>query len=150
MFHKLMHAAVLASALTATAVAQQTGGGTPRRGNPTPEVEQPPAPKIENRITVTGCVTRVGQAIDDPNAYSDTRFVLTNAKRENRGIAGAGTSDTAKAVAGNRFRLAGVDASFAPFVGTQVELSGEVIPPSEGTGTTLKVLFLQKTAPKCP
>lgn len=150
MFHKLVYAAAIASALTATAFAQQTGGGTLRRGNPTPEAEQPPPPKIEDRITVTGCLTRIGQATDDPNAFSDARFVLTNAKRENRGIAGAGTSAAAKAATGNRFRLAGVDASFSPFVNTQVELSGEVIQPSEGTGTTLRVMFLQKTAPKCP
>ena len=149
MFHKLVYAAVLASTLTAPLLAQQTGGGTLRRGNPTPEAEQPPPPKIEDRITVTGCVTRIGQPVDDPNAYSDARFVLTNAKRENRGIAGAGTSAAAKAATGTRFRLAGVDASFSPFVDTQVEISGEVIQPSEGTGPTLRVLFLQKTAPKC-
>jgi hypothetical protein len=148
MFKNLIGALVLAS-IPALAIAQQTGSGTPRRGNPTPGVEQPPPPKIEDRITVSGCLTRVGQPATDPNSFSDSRFVITNAKRENKGIRGAGTSPAAAAATANRFRLAGVDTSFAPFVGTQVEISGEVIAPADGNGTALKAEFVQKLAARC-
>ncbi|MSO30679.1 MAG: hypothetical protein EXQ48_07015 [Acidobacteria bacterium] len=147
MVNKLIGTLILAFAVAGPAWAQTAG--TQRRGNPTPEVQQPPPPKIEDRITVTGCLTRVGPPPADPNSFSDARFAVTDAKREERGIPGAGTSAAAKAATGNRFRLAGIDTSFAPFVGTRVEVSGEVVTPSEGTGTTLRVQFLQKIAARC-
>jgi hypothetical protein len=122
------------------------------KGNPTAAagVEQPPAPVLADRITLIGCVTRVGAAAADPNSYSDSRFVLTNPQKQDRVPAGAGTSAAAKAPVVPRYRLAAVDTSLAPFVGTKVELSGEIVKPAEGTGTTLRVEFVQKLAATCP
>src|SRR4051794_25260050 len=101
--------AFLLAGIAGVVFAQQIGGAPPRRGNPTPGVEQPPPPKIEDRITVSGCLTRIGQPATDPNSFSDSRFVVTNAKRVHKGITGAGTSPVAAAATANRFRLAGVD-----------------------------------------
>jgi hypothetical protein len=50
------------------------------------------------------------------------------------------------------YRLEGIDSIFSPFVGSKVEITGEVNPPSKaekGAPPTLVVEFLQRIAPKC-
>ena len=81
------------------------------RGNPTPGTPQPEMPKPADRIALTGCVARAegAAATFDANTPSDTRYLLTGAKREKRVPPGTGTSPAAAAVTGDRFRLAGID-----------------------------------------
>jgi hypothetical protein len=118
-------------------------------GNPTPGVDQPASPVLADRITVTGCVTRIGERPSDPNSYSEERFALTNAKKEARGPIGSGRSAAATAPLAPRYRLAAIDTFLAPFVGNRVELSGEIINPTTGTGPTLRVEFIQRLAATC-
>ena len=119
------------------------------RGNPTPGVEQPAPPVVADRITVTGCVARVGAAPSDPNSYSEARFTIANVKKQDKGPAGAGRSAAATAPMATQYRLAGIDTLLAPFVGKRVELSGEIINPATGTAPTLRVEFVQKLAATC-
>ena len=118
-------------------------------GNPTPGVEQPAPPVIADRITVTGCVARVGAAPTDPNSYSEDRFAMTNVKKQDKGPSGAGRSAAATAPIATQYRLAGIDTLLAPFAGKRVELSGEIINPATGTAPTLRVEFVQKLAATC-
>lgn len=119
-------------------------------GNPTPGVEQPPTPVLADRISVTGCVVRIGAPATDPNSYSEERFAITNVKKADKGPVGAGRSVAATAPIATRYRLAAIDTLLAPFVGKSVELSGEIINPTTGTGPTLRVEFVQKLAATCP
>ena len=119
------------------------------RGNPTPGVEQPPPPVVADRISLTGCVARVGAAPSDPNSYSEERFTIANVKKQDKGPAGAGRSAAATAPLATQYRLAGIDTFLAPFVGKRVELSGEIINPATGTAPTLRVEFVQKLAATC-
>jgi hypothetical protein len=127
------------------------------RGNPTPGTPQPEMPKPADRIALTGCVARAEGAAAkfDSNTPSDTRYLLTGAKREKRVPAGTGTSPATAAVTGDRFRLAGIDSVLSPFVGARVEVSGQVETPSaeaaKGTANllVLRVEFVKKLAPAC-
>jgi hypothetical protein len=118
-------------------------------GNPTPGLEQPPMPVLADRISVTGCLARVGAPASDPNSYSEERFTLSDVKKADKAPAGAGRSAAATAPLATRYRLAGIDTLLAPFVGKRVELSGEIINPTTGTGPTLRVEFVQKLAATC-
>ena len=151
----------LVSAVTAGLAAQ----GPPRlplTGNPTPGTPQPDAPKLDDRITLTGCVRIAdttgkasSQAPPDANTPSDSRYVLTDATREARVPAGTGTSSAAAAASGATYRLAAIESALSPFLGTKVEISGEVEPsstPVEGplaNALTVRVEFVQKLAPDC-
>ena len=129
----------------------------PLRGNPTPGTAQPEPPKPADRIALSGCVVRVegAAATFDANTPSDTRYLLTGAKREKRLPAGTGTSPAAAAVTGDRFRLAGIEGAISPFVDTRVEVSGQIEPPTEeaAKSTTalpvLRVEFVRKLASTC-
>jgi len=132
----------------AAPAAGQLPPGT-EHGNPTPGVEQPAAPVVADRITVTGCVSRVGAAPSDPNSYSEARFTITNVQKEDKGPVGAGRSAAATAPIAAQYRLAAIDTLLAAFVGKRVELSGEIINPTRGTGPTLRVEFVQKVAATC-
>ena len=129
----------------------------PLRGNPTPGTPQPEMPKPADRIALTGCVARAEGAAAkfDANTPSDTRYLLTGAKREKRVPAGTGTSPAAAAVTGDRFRLAGIDSVISPFVGTRVEVSGQVETPSDEAAKStpnlpvLRVEFVKKLAATC-
>jgi len=137
--------------------------GTGRfNGNPTPGTEQPDPPRLADRITVTGCVRwaaasgRGAVATDELNAPSDSKFVLVNAAREERVPPGTGSSDAAKQSTSRTYRLSALNSALVPFVGSRVEVSGEVEdrPPGEGGSQApmLKVGFVQrlpKTA-TCP
>ena len=137
--------------------------GTGRfNGNPTPGTPQPDPPSLADRITVTGCVRwaaangRGAVATDELNAPSDSKFVLVNAAREERVPPGTGSSDAAKQSTSRTYRLSALNSALVPFVGSRVEVSGEVEdrPPGEGGSQApmLKVGFVQrlpKTA-TCP
>ena len=152
---------VLCAGLT-TGRAAQFPGPPPLTGNPTPGTPQPDPPNLADRITLTGCVQSAnensgrGAAAVDPNEPSDSTYVLTNAQRENRVPPGTGTSGAAAASASRTYRLAAINSSITAFVGTKVEVSGEVEPSTtnaagavNASAPILHVGFIQKLAPSC-
>jgi hypothetical protein len=153
-----MRRALVCVGLTICVTAVSAQGPPPRqRGNPTPGTPQPDVPKLEDRIAVTGCVTRAEgvPATFDANTPSDTRYLLSGAKREKRVPPGAGTSPAAAAGTAERYRLAGIEGVLSPFVGTRAEVSGQVEEPSaEAAKLTpqipvLRVEFVKKIAATC-
>jgi hypothetical protein len=138
--------------------AQQPPGS--KTGNPTPGTPQPDPPNLADRITLTGCVQAAGEqtagrpaAALDSNSPSDSRFVLVKAERTGVVPAGTGTS-TAASAASRTYRLNAIDSQLSPFVGTRVEISGEILPsPATEAGAakapTLQVEFVQKLASGC-
>ena len=154
-----MRRVLLCASLTmcATAFATAQAPPPPLRGNPTPGTPQPEPPKPGDRIALIGCVVRAegAAATFDGNTPSDNRYLLTGAKREKRVPAGTGTSPAAAAVTGDRFRLAGIEATISPFAGTRAEVSGQVETPSAEaakSGSNLPVLrveFVRKVASTC-
>ena len=158
MTRRTLHLTMLCCLGTIGVAAQGTGRLT---GNPTPGTPQPDPPKLADRITVTGCVRwaapngRGTVPLEELNVPSDAKFVLVDAAREARVPPGTGTSDTAKKSASRTYRLAALNSALVPFVGSRVEVSGEVDDsPSRDGGSQapiLKVGFVQrlgKTA--CP
>jgi hypothetical protein len=159
-------AAILVLGATAPGVeaagAAQARGAPPLTGNPTPGTPQPAPPNLADRITLTGCVQAApgsqtsGQPAAEPGAPSDSRFILTNAKRETRVPPGAGTSSAAAAAASATYRLAAIESALSPFVGTRVEISGQIETPAleqaqkaEAKSPVLRVEFVQKLAATC-
>ena len=167
---------VVAFLVSATFVgAAQVGGKLVGGGNPTPGTEQPEAPNLADRITLTGClqaaaVRRGDRAVAlakaedaptastaptapiDANTPSDTRFVLANAERIDRVPAGTGGSPATASPSSRSYRLLGIESQFSPFVGTTVEISGEIKPSVASDAKpepTLIVEFLQKLASRC-
>ena len=133
-----------------------------KTGNPTPGTPQPDPPILADRITLTGCVQRTAEkgsekagGNTDPNTPSDSRFVLTKAERKNTVPAGTGASPVAAASRSRTYRLNAIDSQLSPFVGTKVEISGEVLPLTPkadapaSNAPTLQVEFVQKVAPAC-
>lgn len=113
-------------------------GGKPATGNPTPGTEQPAPPNVADRVTFTGCLQPVARAATtaDPNAPSDSRFELTKATS-------ADTKTPSKT-----YRLEGIESQFSPFVGSKVEITGE-IKTAGANPPTLLVEFVQRIASKC-
>jgi len=114
-------------------------GGKPATGNPTPGTEQPAPPNVADRVTFVGCLQPVARAatLTDSNAPSNSRFELTK-----------GASPDAKA-SSKTYRLEGIDSQFSPFVGSKVEITGE-LKTAEGAGPpTLLVEFVQRLAARC-
>jgi hypothetical protein len=144
--------AALLAASTLTGAAQ-IGGKLVIGGNPTPGTQQPEPPNLADRITLSGCVTRSAVSEDpataDPNTPSDTRFVLANSERVDRVPAGTGGSPATTSAASRSYRLMGIESQFSPFVGTKVEISGEIKPGVGQAPPTLLVEFVQKIAPTC-
>jgi hypothetical protein len=152
---------VLAAALPVAIEAQS--GGKPATGNPTPGTPQPADPNLGDRITLTGCVQAApnnggARSADaaDANTPSDSRFVLTSAERLNVTPPGTGGSPLAVNTSSRVFRLEAIDSQLSAFVGTKVEISGEVKRPasdqSEGADNntpTLVVEFVQKINATC-
>ena len=150
---------VLVATWTIGFAAQQPPGS--KTGNPTPGTPQPEPPNLADRITLTGCVQAAGEetagrpaAATDPNSPSDSRFVLMKAERKNVVPPDTGTSLAAASAASRTYRLHAIDSQLSPFVGTKVEISGEVLPsPATEAGTakapTLQVEFVQKLASRC-
>lgn len=150
---------LLTGVMTAGLLAQAPGGPL-LRGNPTPGTPQPDPPKLADRITLTGCVQTANskpksQTPEEANTPSDSRYILTNAKRETRVPLGAGTSNVATTPISPTYRLAAIDSALSPFVNTRVEISGAVEPPSDAAegpnakAPALRVEFVQKLAPSC-
>ena len=148
----------LVAALTVGAAAQI--GGKPVKGNPTPGTPQPDPPNLADRITLTGCVRlapgRSTSAVE-PNTPGDARFILANAERQKTVPSGTGGSDLAANTSSRTYRLEAIESQLSAFVGTKVEVSGEVKPraaSSRGEGSnnvpTLQVEFVQKVAAACP
>jgi hypothetical protein len=152
---------VVALLVVATSVgAAQIGGTLVVGGNPTPGTEQPEPPDLADRITITGCLEAVrrGGSLDPPtspptdaNTPSDTRFQLANAERIDRVPAGTGGSPAAASAASRSYRLMGIESQFSAFVGTTVEISGEIKPAaaSDAKTPTVIVEFIQKLASSC-
>ncbi|MEP7309784.1 MAG: hypothetical protein ABJA98_30110 [Acidobacteriota bacterium] len=150
---------VLVAAWTLGLSAQQPPGS--KTGNPTPGTPQPDPPNLADRITVTGCVQAVPQpggraaAPIDSNSPSDARFVLVKAARSSVVPPDTGTSAVAATAASDRYRLSALDSQLSPFVGTRVEISGEISPSTSASGDkdgtpVLQVEFVQKLSPTCP
>ena len=153
----------ITAALTAPAGAQ-IGGKPVNGGNPTPGTEQPAPPDLANRVTLTGCLglasessksgnlTASSGAIDG-NAVIDSRFELTGAERQSNVPADTGGSPAAAATSSRTYRLAAIESQLSPFVGTKVEISGEILPrpdqSPQAAAPTLQVQFVQKLATSC-
>jgi hypothetical protein len=145
-------------AILSTGAAAQ-GGGKPARGNPTPGTPQPEPPNPADRITLTGCVQLApgrSLAAVDSNTPSDSRFALTHAERQKTVPPGTGGSAIAEGSANRTYRLEAIESQLSAFVGTKVEISGQVkrrtgSAPGEGRGNapTLQVEFVQKIAAAC-
>jgi hypothetical protein len=145
----------IATASTMT-IEAQIGGKPVSGGNPTPGTEQPSPPNASDRITLSGCLRAASKSTKptpDPNEPSDSRFTLVNAERVDRLPLGTGGSPLAAASKARVYRLAGIDSQFSPFVGTRVEISGEIKSPSSGAradeSPTLLVEFVRKTDSAC-
>jgi len=133
-----------------------------KTGNPTPGTPQPDPPNLADRITVSGCVQAAPQtggrptAPIDANTPSDARFVLVQAARSGVVPPDTGTSAAAAAAASSSYRLHALDSQLSPFVGTKVEISGEISQSTSasggknGTTPVLQVEFVQKLSPMCP
>jgi hypothetical protein len=107
-----------------------------------------------------GCLQRAAGTADraapaDPFAPSNSRFELVKAAPVERAAPGAGPSADGPQAAGassTTYRLEGIDSIFSPFVGSKVEITGEVKPPANAEKSappTLVVEFLQRIAAKC-
>ena len=145
----LLAAALVVAVVAVTAVTAAQGGGKPVSGNPTPGTAQPEPPNPADRATFVGCLQRVARnaatSPADANTPSNLRFELTNAEPKAANPSAASASIKA-------YRVEGIDSIFSPFVGSKVEITGEVKPPSKaekGAPPTLVVEFLQRIASKC-
>ena len=150
---------VLVAASTIGLAAQQPPGS--KTGNPTPGTPQPEPPNLADRITLTGCVQPAGvenvprpAAAIDANSPSDSRFVLVKAERISIVPPDTGTSAATASAASRTYRLHAIDSQLSPFVGTRVEISGEIVAsPARESGSakapTLQVEFVQKLASSC-
>ena len=157
---RLAAVAAILAASTLTGAAQ-IGGKLVVGGNPTPGTEQPEPPNLADRIALSGCLqaaprTSSTNSAPDANTPSDARFMLANAERIDRVPAGTGGSPATTSASSRSYRLMGIESQFSPFVGTKVEVSGEVKAGSStettsaGSMPTLVVEFVQKLATTCP
>jgi hypothetical protein len=149
----------------AVSAQQPPPGSTPplppgsKTGNPTPGTPQPDPPNLADRITLTGCVQTAvnpgARSAKDAGEPSDSRFVLMKAERRNVVPPDTGTSTVAASSTGPTYRLNAIDSQLSPFVGTKVEISGEVLPSAPGGGEAegkvpaLQVEFVQKLSETC-
>jgi hypothetical protein len=133
-------------------------GGKPVTGNPTPGTQQPDTPNLADRVTLTGCLRLAsrngsGSSAVDGNTVVNFRFELTDAERQNNLPADTGGSPAAAAVAGRAYRLAAIESQLSPFVGTKVEISGEILSrpdqSPQAAAPTLQVEFVQKLSASC-
>ena len=134
-----------------------------RTGNPTPGTLQPEPPNVADRITLTGCIEPAdtkraaeGASAADPNSPSASWYVLTSAERKKVAPERRGTSAPSAKLKSRTYRLNAIDSQLSPFVGTKVEISGEVerLTPSadnraDAKTPILQVEFVQKLAPTC-
>jgi hypothetical protein len=149
---------MVALVATSTIVSLAQVGGKPVvGGNPTPGTAQPDPPNLSDRITLSGCLQRAkgaNAAAADANTPSDARFMLSGAARVDKVPDGTGGSELAKKAGGGTYRLEGLDSIFSPFVGTKVEISGEVKAgaANQAGGTAMPTLiaeFVRKINNRC-
>ncbi len=135
----IVRAALVVVAIVGLAAMLSAQGGKPATGNPTPGTEQPAPPNVADRVTVVGCLQSVAPATPtaDSNTPSNSRFELAKA-----------TSADAKA-SSKTYRLEGIDSQFSPFVGSKVEITGEIKAAAGANPPTLLVEFVQRIAAKC-
>lgn len=135
----IARAASLVMVVGLAAMVTAQGGGKPATGNPTPGTEQPAPPNVADRLTFVGCLLPVARAATpaDPNAPSNSRFELTKA-----------TSADTKA-SSKIYRLEGIDSQFSPFVGSRVEITGEIKLAAGANPPTLLVEFVRRLAANC-
>lgn len=157
-------AAVALLGLITANLGAQLNDGKRRTGSPTPGTPQPEPPNLADRVTLTGCIQPAARSqisgtsqTTDPNTPSDSRYQLTNAERQNNVPAGTGGSPATAKTSSRTYRLEAIEAQLSPFVGTKVEISGEIKPasaPASGetraNNPTLVVEFVQKIAATCP
>ena len=144
--------------VTAGATAAQSGG-KPARGNPTPGTPQPDLPNPADLIIFIGFIQAApsrGSAVDS-NTPGSGRYVLANAERQKTVPPGTGGSDLTVKISSRTYRLEGIESQMSPFVGTKVEVSGEIKPAvsassgdRESNVPTLLVEFVQRIARSCP
>jgi hypothetical protein len=156
-FRASVCAAGVAGLLTISAAAQI--GGKVVTGNPTPGTPQPEPPNLADRVTVRGCLQLAsGSAATTSDAVGgntviNSRFELTGAERQNNLPADTGGSPAATAAVSGTYRLAAIESQLSPFVGTKVEISGELLPRSDQSPQavvpTLQVEFVQKLSASC-
>jgi len=133
-----------------------------RTGNPTPGTPQPEPPNVADRITLTGCIERADNnragaaSAADPDSPSASWYVLTKAERKKVVPEGTGRSAAAAKLKSRTYRLNVIDSQLAPFVGTKVEISGEIEPATPNADNRadakppiLRVEFVQKVARRC-
>jgi hypothetical protein len=159
MSHRVVRAGVLVALVAASTIvaSAQVGGKPVIGGNPTPGTTQPEPPNLGDRITLSGCLQRAQKGASDvaadANTPSDARFTLSGAARVDKVPAGTGESELAKKASGGTYRLEGLDSIFSPFVGTKVEISGEVkaraAAEAGGTTPTLIAEFVRRVAARC-
>jgi hypothetical protein len=150
---------VLALAAAFAVGVSAQSGGKPVKGNPTPGTAQPDPPGLADRITLTGCVQAAPgrSASVEENTPTDNRFILTGAERRDVTPPGTGGSPAALSASGRAYRLEAIESLLSAFVGTRVEISGEVKPRpaglrGQGSGTsipTIQVEFVQRIAGAC-
>jgi hypothetical protein len=103
-------------------------------GNPTPGTPQPDPPNLADRITVNGCVKlaedKGSVAAAELNTSSDNTFVLVSATPQSEVI----------------YRLSALNSALVPFMGSRVELAGEV---DATEPAVLRVGFIQRVAKTC-
>jgi hypothetical protein len=76
--------------------------------------------------------------------------VLANSERVDRVSAGTGGAPATTSAASRSYRLLGIESQFSPFVGSKVEISGEIKPSADkASPSTLIVEFVQKIAATC-
>jgi hypothetical protein len=160
MSRQVVWAGVLIALVTASTImaSAQVGGKPVIGGNPTPGTAQPDPPDLSDRITLSGCLQRAPKSANaaaaDADTPSDARFMLSGAARVDKAPDGTGGSELAKKAVGGTYRLEGIDSIFSPFVGTKVEISGEVKARAAseaggGTTPTLIAEFVRKIAGRC-
>jgi hypothetical protein len=134
-----------------------------RTGNPTPGTPQPEPPNPAERITLTGCIEPAdnkraaeGASVGDRDSPSASGYMLTKAARRKVVPEGTGASAAAAKLKSRTYRLNAIDSQLSPFVGTRVEISGEVEPSTPNADNKadaktpiLRVEFVQKVAPMC-
>ena len=159
---RLVATVALLGPITAS-LGAQLNDGKRRTGSPTPGTPQPEPPNLADRVTLTGCIQTVARSqtsgagqTTDPNTPSDSRYQLTNAERQNNVPAGTGGSPLTAKASSRTYRLEAIDAQLSPFVGTKVEISGEIKPSSApASGETrandpaLVVEFVRKIGATC-
>ena len=130
-------------------------------GNPTPGTEQPAPPNLADRVTLTGCLQLASKSANaagsssaiDGNAVIDSRFALADAERQTNLPAETGGSPLTATETSRTYRLAAIESQLSPFVGTKVEISGEILPRAAasppGAPPTVQVEFVQRLGASC-